>query len=281
MTSTTDIAAICKKIASDKVMVISVMDGGANPSFLEPNRVAVLKAKKADFFLKIGLDLESRWEKNFYKDVNNSSITQGSLGNIIISSGINLIPTKSVDGKTEPVIHKKGNPYFWLNPLKGKQLAHNIYDFLTTIDPANTKIYKKNLDEFNKNIDAKIPVWKKAIEPVSKVPMIAFQHNFDYLADFFNLNIVDYIEPAAGVPPTPSRIKSIIQKMKSQQIKIILISEYNSQRIPKKIAGQSGANIVVMPASVGSEWVENYIQLFDYIAYKLPIAVFKHVKTDQ
>ena len=280
LTSTTDIAAICKKIAADHVAVVSVMDGGANPSFIEPNRIAVLKAKKADFFLKIGLDLETRWETLFYKEANNSNIAQGALGNIVISSGIELLPIKSVDGKTKPVIHKKGNPYFWLNPLKGKKLASNIFDFLVSVDPANKPTYKKNLNAFNKEIDEKIDVWKKDLQPVSKVPMVAFQHNFDYLADFFGLNIVDYIEPASGVPPTPARIKDIIQKIKTQQIKIILIADYNSKRIPEKIAKESGATLVVMPASVGSEWIEDYIQLFNYITNRLPIAVSKALKKE-
>jgi ABC-type Zn uptake system ZnuABC Zn-binding protein ZnuA len=53
--------------------------------------------------------------------------------------------------------------------------------------------------------------------------------------------------------------------MKRQDIKIILVEPYFDLKTPNAIARDTGAQVLVMPPSVGGvKEVTNYFQLFDY-----------------
>ena len=58
---------------------------------------------------------------------------------------------------------------------------------------------------------------------------------------------------------------TLIQEMKRQGIKIIIVEPYFDLKTPNAIARDTGAKVLVMPPSVGGvKEAADYIQLFDY-----------------
>jgi len=263
ITSTTDIEAITKAILGDKGEVVSVMTGGDDPNFIVPYRVAVFRSKEADFFFKNGIALEDKWEAQFHNEAGNPEISIGSIGNIVVTSGINVTPTKSDDGKTQPIIHPKGNPYVWLDPKNGKIIASNICDFLSVTYPKWEKNYRKNLNQFNKTIDEKLPKWQAIMQPLKGMKIVAYQHTFDYFTAKYGLEIAEYLEPAPGIPPTEARVEYFKKFIKQNNIKLMILADYNSRRIPNEIAQETGVELLVLPASVGGDLIDTYPKLFD------------------
>ena len=79
------------------------------------------------------------------------------------------------------------------------------------------------------------------------------------------LNVVDYVEPKPGIPPTPSHTLELINTMKRDNIKLILVEPYFDLRTPNSIANAVGGQVVVLLPSVGGvKEVNDYFQLFDY-----------------
>jgi ABC-type Zn uptake system ZnuABC Zn-binding protein ZnuA len=79
------------------------------------------------------------------------------------------------------------------------------------------------------------------------------------------LNVIGYVEPRPGIPPTPSHTIELIGLMKRENCKAILVEPYFDLKTPNSVAAQTNAKVVQYMPSVGGEKdVTDYFKLFDY-----------------
>jgi ABC-type Zn uptake system ZnuABC Zn-binding protein ZnuA len=58
---------------------------------------------------------------------------------------------------------------------------------------------------------------------------------------------------------------SLIQAMKSERIKVILVEPWNDVKLANRVAGEAGAQAIVIASSVGAvKGADNYIAAIDY-----------------
>jgi zinc/manganese transport system substrate-binding protein len=73
------------------------------------------------------------------------------------------------------------------------------------------------------------------------------------------------VEPRPGIPPTPQHTLDLMNEIKRQNVKIILVEPYFDLKTPNAIGRDTGAHVLVMPPSVGGvKEVTDYFTLFDY-----------------
>ena len=76
--------------------------------------------------------------------------------------------------------------------------------------------------------------------------------------------MIGYVEPKPGIPPTPQHTLDVIQAMKAQNVKIIMVEPYFDLKTPKSIASATGGKVLVIPPSVGGvKDATDYFKLFD------------------
>jgi ABC-type Zn uptake system ZnuABC Zn-binding protein ZnuA len=74
-----------------------------------------------------------------------------------------------------------------------------------------------------------------------------------------------YVEPKPGIPASPSHIIELIEDMKRQNVKLIVMEPYFSSEDAESIAARVGGTVIVLAPSVGAvKEAGDYIQLFDY-----------------
>ena len=101
--------------------------------------------------------------------------------------------------------------------------------------------------------------------PYKGLKIVTYHRSWPNFAAAFGLDVVGYVEPKPGIPPSPAHTLALIQEMKRQNIKIILVEPYFDLKTPNAIARDTGAKVLVMPPSVGGvKEVTNYFQVFDY-----------------
>jgi ABC-type Zn uptake system ZnuABC Zn-binding protein ZnuA len=101
--------------------------------------------------------------------------------------------------------------------------------------------------------------------PYKGLKIVTYHRSWANFVDRFNLDVVGYVEPRPGIPPSPSHTIDLISEMKRLQIRIIAVEPYFDLKTPNAIARETGARVVVLPPSVGGvEAVRDYITLFDY-----------------
>ncbi len=101
--------------------------------------------------------------------------------------------------------------------------------------------------------------------PYKGAKVVSYHKSWTNFADAFGLQVVGYIEPKPGIPPTPQHTLEIINLMKAQNVKIIMVEPYFDTKTPDSIAANTGAKVLVVPPSVGGvPQVSDYFKLFDY-----------------
>ena len=275
VTTTTDMKSIAEFIGGNKVSVMSIATGYQNPHFVDPKPSYIISLTKANLFVTVGLDLETGWSPQLLSSSRNTKIQKGAAGYVDASEGVNLLQVPTAANRAEGDIHIYGNPHYWLDPLNGKTIARNIANGLERVDPSNRSFYEANLVAFNNKIDLKLKEWQGKMAAYKGSKIIAYHNEWVYFETRFGLQIVDFMEPKPGIPPTPSQLVKVIKEVPANKIKVIISSPYFTTSSSDVVAKQTGVKELTLATSVGAfDSVKDYFGLFDYNIDHL-IAVLK------
>ncbi len=265
VTTLTDLADITKYIGGDRVEVLSIATGYQNPHFVDPKPSHILKLLRADLFVTSGLDLTSGWVPPLLSSSRNSDIQPGGSGFVDTSVGVELLNVPTNTSRDQGDIHIFGNPHYWLDPARGHQIAHNIHAALVAVEPESEAYFTANLVQFDTTLEGKIKEWHTRMEPYEGAKIVAFHDQWPYFETAFGLDIVDFLEPKPGIPPTPSQLTKVMETMKSNEVHVIIISPYYKPDTAALVARQVGAHVVTLAPSVGAfEDVESYFDVFEH-----------------
>ncbi len=280
VTSLPDLASIAQEIGGAHVTTFSIAKGYQDPHFVDPKPSYMIKLQKADMFVQVGLDLEIGWVPPLLDGARNADILPGGKGYVDASIGVPLVEVPTGDPtklRAQGDIHVYGNPHYWLDPLRGKIVAQNIFKALVRLQPESEAEFRANLDTFNQKIDALTQKLITRLEPYEGTKIIAFHNSWPYFDERFGFDLVGFMEPKPGIPPTPKHLVRVIKNMRSRDVHIIIISPYFSKKAAQLVASKTDAQLVELAGSVGSaDSIKSYFDLFEYNVNKL-IAAFEKV----
>ncbi len=271
MTATTDLAALAQEIGGDKVNVESVARGYQDPHFVEAKPSFLLKLRHADLLVVVGLELEIGWLPPLISQSTNPKIQVGSPGYFDASRFAKIleIPTGVVT-RAEGDVHPLGNPHYWLDPENGLRIAKGIQNKLSEMRPNDAAYFAQQYDAFEQRIKQANGKWMAQMKPYTGRKVVTYHRSWPNFAEHFGLNVVGYVEPRPGIPPSPQHTVELIGLMKRDGVKLILVEPYFDLKTPKAIARDTGAQVVVLMPSVGGEKeITDYFKLFDYDIAKL------------
>ncbi|MGH7599463.1 MAG: metal ABC transporter substrate-binding protein [bacterium] len=278
VTTLPDFADIAQQIGGDRIEAFAIAKGYQDPHFVDPKPSYIIKLQKADMFVHAGLDLEAGWVPPLLEGARNAKILPGAKGNIDASKGLPLLEIPGGDPaqlRAQGDIHVFGNPHYWLDPVRGKQIAQNIFDGLVRLQPRDEAYFKNNLEALDKKIEAKVAEWEALMQPYNGVKIVAFHNSWPYFDERFGFDIIAFIEPKPGIPPSPKHLAEVISKMNQVGAKVIIIEPYYSKKACELVASKTGAQVAELATAVdGLPGVKNYFDVFDYNLKKL-VAAFQ------
>jgi len=266
VTTTEDLAALAREVGGDHISVESIAKGYQDPHFVESKPSFLLRLQKTDLLVVVGLQLEIGWLPPLQTQSRNSKIQVGANGYLDASQFCKIleIPTGQVT-RAMGDVHPLGNPHYWLDPQNGRLIAKGLADKFAELQPADAAYFQQRYADFDKRLAAAEKGWEAKMAPYRGRKVITYHRSWPNFCDRFGLNVVDYIEPRPGIPPTPSHTLEVINTMKRENIKLILVEPYFDVRTPSSIARDTGGEVMQMMPSVGGvKEITNYFQLFDY-----------------
>jgi zinc/manganese transport system substrate-binding protein len=266
MTSTEDLASITKEIGGDKVTVESVARGYQDPHFVEAKPSFIIKLHSADLLVVVGRDLEIGWLPPLITQSRNSKIQPGGPGYLDASLNAKIleIPTGQIT-RAMGDVHPLGNPHYWLDPENGRRIAQEVRTRLTQLSPGDAAYFAQRYTEFDRRLTDAEKRWKSMMAPYKGTKVVTYHRSWPNFAEAFGIDVVGYVEPKPGIPPSPSHTLALEQEMKRQNVKLVLVEPYFDLKTPNAIGRDTGAKVLVMPPSVGGvPQVRDYFQLFDY-----------------
>jgi zinc/manganese transport system substrate-binding protein len=266
VTSTEDLASIAREIGKDNIDVFSIAKGYQDPHFVDPKPSYLLKLGRADLLIIVGLELEVGWLPPLLQNARNTKILPGNPGYLDASEGCHVLqkPTGTVD-RSMGDVHPFGNPHYWTDPENGRVIARHVAEKLTSLDSAHAADYAANLKQFEDKLSAKEKEWNAIATTFKGVKVITYHDSWPNFAQVYGLDIVNHVEPKPGIPPSPGHVQDLIVQIKRDKVPLLLIEPYFDEKLPQKIAADTGAKMLLFPPSVGGvKEIKTYFDLFDY-----------------
>jgi zinc/manganese transport system substrate-binding protein len=266
ITATEDLASIAREVGGDHVGVEAIARGYQDPHFVEAKPSFILKLQKADVLVVVGRELEIGWLPPLIQQSRNSKIQPGSAGYLDASlqASILEVPTGQVT-RAMGDVHPLGNPHYWMDPENGKRVGKEIADKLSELRPNDKAFFQQRLADFTARLDVAEKRWLAQMAPYKGTKVVTYHRSFPNFAERFGLDIIGYVEPKPGIPPSPQHTLDLVNEMKRQNVKIVLVEPYFDLKTPNAIGRDTGAQVLVMPPSVGGvKAITDYFTLFDY-----------------
>ncbi len=269
--TTEDLAALARAVGGGHVQVHSLTRGTADPHYAEAKPSMIRQLHDADLLLVVGAGLEDGWLPPLLASARNGRVLPGAPGYLDLSAAVTLL-----DKPAGPVtramghVHPAGNPHYWLDPENGLKLAQAIAARLAALDPARAADYHANFEAFAAALTGRVAQWRAALAPLKGRSVIAYHKSLVYLADAFGFRIVAEVEPKPGIPPNPSHLRALVERIRAQNIRLLIMEPFYERRSAAYLAEQTGIEVVLLPTSVGAEpGIMTYIDLFDAIVAAL------------
>lgn len=234
--TTADIASLVKTVAGDAVNLSQIAKGSQDPHYIEAKPSYMVKMRDADLIISNGLSLEIGWLPTLIKGARNPKISANSKGYLDLGSMITPLD-KPTDHITRAMgdVHPEGNPHFSLDLVRMSELSVKIADKLSELDSANKAIYAANAKQFQESVSKKVADWALRIQKTEIKELITYHPSLNYFLDRFRLKAPIYLEAKPGVPPSAQHVLSVINTMKKQNIKLILVDSFFDTKIAERI----------------------------------------------
>lgn len=263
--TTTDLKALAEAVGGDLADVDSLARGNQNPHDLEVRPSLMVKVRRADLLVINGLELD-QWAEVVVQGANNPKVLPGAPGRVDASEGLPVleVPTGKVD-RSMGDVHPVGNPHYTMDPGMAPQITANILNGLVRLQPQSRPTFEKNRAAFLAGVEQAMGRWTAALAPFKGAKVVQYHPVFVYLFTRFGLAKGGAIEDRPGIPATPGHLSRLIQAMKQEQIKLVVVEPWNDVKLAERVAQEAGAKVRVLAPAVGAvKEATSYLDTLDY-----------------
>lgn len=255
---------LAEQVGGSHVRVTSLLSGYENEHTYSPKPTDLVAVRKARLLLEIGMGLEV-WVSSLVKNAGDQSLRV-----ITTSQGVELIRD---DTDAHEGTHREGeagNPHVWLDPENVAIMLRHITQAFIEVDPSHTAEYQANQAAYLRRLGQ---VQEELIERTQRLSdrrFIAHHPAWPYLAKRFSFDIVGTIQTQSGTEPSALHLQSLIEKVRKENIKVVVSEVQLSRRLPELLARETKARVVVLTAMPGGlAGTETYLDMLRYDVLQL------------
>jgi zinc/manganese transport system substrate-binding protein len=265
VTTTTDLRALTEAVGGDLVEVDSLARGNQNPHDVEVRPSLMVKVRRADMLVINGLELD-QWAEVVVQGAGNPRVLPGGPGRVDASAGVPVldVPAGRVD-RSMGDVHSQGNPHYTPDPGTASQVTANVLAGLARLAPESRPAFERNRAEFLARLEQAMSRWQAALAPFKGAKVVQYHADFTYLLIRFGLAKGGAIEDRPGIPATPAHLARLIQEMKQDRAKLVVVEPWNDVKLAERVAREAGAQVRVLAPSVGAlKEARTYLETVDY-----------------
>lgn len=106
--------------------------------------------------------------------------------------------------------------------------------------------------------------WLAEAEPFRGRQIICYHKNWAYFEERFQVRCAEFVEAKPGIPPTPGHVARLIERMRTEDLNVLLGASYFDRSKLESVADRGGARLVVVPLAPGARTgVDDYFSLVD------------------
>jgi ABC-type Zn uptake system ZnuABC Zn-binding protein ZnuA len=145
------------------------------------------------------------------------------------------------------------------------QVTANILAGLARLAPGSRPAFERNRADFLARLEPAMARWQAALAPFKGARVVQYHADFVYLLARFGLVRGGAIEDRPGIPATPGHLARLIQEMRQDRIKLVIVEPWNDVKLAERVAREAGAQVRVLAPSVGAlKEARDYLETVDY-----------------
>jgi zinc transport system substrate-binding protein len=250
---------IVDKIGSNKYDVAVMVTSGNNHETYEPTARQMIQMEQAPLYLQLCREgFDEAW-------VDNLKSRNASMAVVDLSEGIELI-TSGHDCGDSDHHHAGVDPHVWISPSTMKMLAYNTFVALKKQFPADSSALNSGYQQLKKEIDALDNRFREQLLPYKGSCFMVYHPVLAYVARDYGLTEL-FIE-TEGKEPSVEQLKSLVDKARANQVKLILVQKEYDTHNAEIIAAETGAKIIQFDP-MGYDWPRQTEQLLQILTHNL------------
>jgi len=257
-------AALAQELAGDKASVYSATTALQDVHKVEARPSLIARVRSADLLICSGSELEVGWLPLLLTQSGNAKIQPGSEGYFEASQFVPKLEIPKVVDRALGDVHPSGNPHVHLDPRNIARVAEALTERFVQLDPANADIYKARGNSFRERWRAALSRWEQQAAPLKGVPVVVYHKDMSYFINWSGMREAGSLEPKPGLPPTPTHLAELVERMKREPAKVVVYSAYNSPRAAEFLSERTKIPSVMLPFTVGgTDRAKDLFGLFD------------------
>ena len=137
--------------------------------------------------------------------------------------------------------HHEADPHIWLSPANAAIMAENICLGLIQTYPVYADIFSANLNLLQQELTALQEYGQTTLQDLSCREIITFHDGFSYLAQAFDLTILDAIEEESGSEASAKELIHMIEEVSHHHLPAIFTEKSGSVSAAGIISRETGA----------------------------------------
>ena len=228
--TTTQIGALTREVAGDRVALTVLLAAGADAHDFEPNPQTVKFIHNARLVLRNGIGLDHWLDK----------IIDAAGGDAEVVTVTHDIQLRVENGAEDP--------HVWHNPQNAKIMVDNIVTALSSVDPANAEFFRANGDAYKAKLDETDIEVRALIDeiPPANRKVVTNHDAFGYFFDRYGLELVGAVIPTSNKDAQASakELAALQDLIKEEGVKAIFAEAEIDPKIARELAADAGVQVV-------------------------------------
>ena len=266
--------ALAKELGGDRVDAASATTGLQDPHQIQARPSLIARMRAADMVICTGAELEVGWLPVLLRQGANPKVQPGTPGYFEAARAVGLKEAPQALDRSLGDVHAAGNPHIQTDPRNILPVAAALAAQFAQVDPAGAETYKANLAAFETRWKAAIDGWQQKAAALKGVPVLVQHKSWVYLIDWLGMREVAPLEPKPGIAPSTSYLAELLDKVKAEKPRMILVAAYEDDRGSQWMSDHAKIPVATLPFTVGgAKDAETLTGLYDAMVQKLVAAL--------
>ena len=242
------VQTLVKKIGGGHVDVRSMVQPGYSPHTYDPTPRQIGALAKAVLYVRTGLPFEHAWMERILS-------ANPRMRVIDLRTGIDLREMETLEPEHDGHHHgHETDPHLWTSPLLARQMAGEIRDALSQLDPDHREEYTRNHAAFVRELDGLDRDIRALLDPLENRKFMVFHPSWGYFADAYGL--VQVPIEREGKEPGARALAALIDRAKKEGIRVIFVQPQFDKRQARQVAQAIGGMVIAVDP-LAPDYVEN------------------------
>ncbi|MGV3633686.1 MAG: metal ABC transporter substrate-binding protein [Pseudorhodoplanes sp.] len=231
---------VVKNVGGDRVSVSSIVGPNGDAHVYSPSPTDVKTVAAAKVIVTNGLGFEG-WLNRLIKSSNSKA------PNVVATKGVKPLKSakKHDHGHSHGHDHGGVDPHAWQSVANVKVYVANVRDGLIAADPAGKAVYEANAAAYLAKLDA---LDREVRETIARIPaeqrrVITTHNAFGYFKDAYGVEFFAPQGVSTESEPSARDVARLIQQIKKNNIRAVLLENISDPRLLKQIADETGAKV--------------------------------------